>query len=105
MKPPPLSSVVLSRTSQDVRLCQACDQCADLHAEGMDLTFGEILRLAARDDERSITCDSLWRCEPLLEEAGRCPAGIDIPAVIRTLRQEALRRGYRPLTATPDWIL
>ena len=105
MKPAPLAFVVLSRTSQDVRLCQACDQCADLHAEGMDLTFGEILRLAARNDERSITCDSLWRCEPLLGKMGQCPSGIDVPIVIRTLRQEALRRGYRPLTATPDWIL
>jgi heterodisulfide reductase subunit C len=41
----------------------------------------------------------------LLGKAGQCPAGIDIPAVIRALRQEALRRGYRPLTATPEWIL
>ena len=105
MKPPPLAFVVLARTSQDVRLCQACDQCRDLHAEGMDLTFGEILRLAARNDDRYITCDSLWRCEPLLGKPTSCPAGIDIPAVIRTLRQEALRRGYRPMTATPEWIL
>lgn len=105
MKPAPLSFVVLSRSSQDVHLCQACDQCRDLHAEGMDLTFGEIMHLAARDDERAIACDSLWRCEPLLEKMGQCPSGIDVPTVIRTLRQEALRRGFHPLTATPDWIL
>ncbi len=105
MKPPPLASIVLARTNEDVRLCQACDECRDLLAEGMDLTFGEILRFAARNDERSITCHSLWRCEPLLGKPAHCPAGIDIPAVIRTLRQEALRRGYRPMTATPEWIL
>jgi len=105
MKPAPLRSIVLSKTGEDLSLCQACDECRDLLAEGMDLTFGEILRLAADDDERSIACDSLWRCEPLLGKATRCPAGIDVPAVIRVLRQEALRRGYRPLTATPEWIL
>jgi heterodisulfide reductase subunit C len=105
MKPAPLAFVVLSRTSQDVRLCQACDECRDLHAEGMDLTFGEIFRLAARNDERSITCDSLWRCEPLLGKPAHCTAGLDIPGVIRALRQEALRRGNHPLPATPEWIL
>jgi heterodisulfide reductase subunit C len=105
MKPAPLRYVVLAKTGEDLGLCMACDQCRDLLAEGMDLTFGEILRFADSDDERSITCDSLWRCEPLLGKAKHCPSGIDIPAVIRTLRQEALRRGYRPLTATPEWIL
>ena len=105
MKPPPLASVILSRTSQDVRLCQACDQCSDLRAEGMDLAFGEILRLAARDDERSLGCASLWRCEPLLNDSTRCPAGIDIPAVIGALRKEALRRGFGPPPPTPEWIL
>jgi heterodisulfide reductase subunit C len=79
--------------------------CRDQLVAGMDLTFGEILRLAAVNDERSILCDSLWTSEPLLGKTGRCPAGIDVPVVIRALRQEALRRGYRPLTATPDWIL
>jgi heterodisulfide reductase subunit C len=105
MKPPPLAQVVLAQSSQDVRQCMACDLCRDLHAEGMDLTFGEILRYAAANDERSIVCDSLWRCEPLLGKSLRCPSGIDVTAVIRTLRREALRRGYHPISATPDWIL
>jgi heterodisulfide reductase subunit C len=104
MKPAPLPFVVLSRSSQDVRLCMACDQCRDLHAAGMDLTFGEIMHYAARDDERALTCDSLWACEPLLGSMSQCPSGIDVPTVIRALRQEALRRGYRPISATPDWI-
>jgi len=105
MKPAPLPSIVLSRTGQDVRLCQACDQCDDLRAEGMDLTFGEILRLAARNDMRALACDSLWRCEPLLSPRPPCQADLDIQAVIRALRKEALRRGYGPPPPTPEWIL
>jgi heterodisulfide reductase subunit C len=105
MKGAPLPALVLARTGQDVRLCQACDQCRDLLANGMDLAFGEILRLAALDDERCLRCDSLWCCEPLLKGLTPCPAGIDIPAAIRALRQEALHRGFHPLTAAPEWIL
>jgi heterodisulfide reductase subunit C len=105
MKGAPLPALVLARTGQDVRLCQACDQCRDLLADGMDLAFGEILRYAAHDDERALACQSLWCCESLLAGLPRCPAGIDIPAIIHALRREALRRGFRPITATPEWIL
>lgn len=101
----PLRSLILAQTGQDVRQCQACDQCADLTAEGMDLTFGEILRCAARDDPRALTCASLWRCEPLLDRPAPCPAGLDIPAVIGVLRSESVHRGLAPRTAIPEWIL
>lgn len=101
----PLRSLILAQTGQDVRACQACDQCADLRAEGMDLTFGEILRCAARDDSHALTCASLWRCEPLLDRPMACPASLDIPAVIGVLRDESVRRGLAPRTAVPEWIL
>ncbi len=102
---PPLRAVILSRTGEDVRLCQACDQCECLLAEGMDLTFGEMFRLAARDDLRALTCASLWRCEPLLGRNPTCQAGLDIPAVIGALRTECLRRRLGPPPAHPEWIL
>jgi heterodisulfide reductase subunit C len=76
-----------------------------MHADGMDLTFGEILRYAATDDERAIVCDSLWSCEPLLGESLRCPSGIDVTAVVRALRREALRRGHHPAASTPERVL
>jgi heterodisulfide reductase subunit C len=101
----PLAAVVLARTGQDVRLCQACDLCRELHADGMDIALGDILRLAAHNDERALTCASLWCCEPLLDRPPRCPAGIDLAAAIRALRREALRRGLSPRAATPEWIL
>jgi heterodisulfide reductase subunit C len=101
----PLPFLVLTKTGQDVRQCQACDQCDDWLAEGMDLSFGEILRYAARNDERALTCNSLWRCEPFLDRPTPCQAGLNIPAVINTLRQEAVRRGLGPQPPVPEWIL
>jgi heterodisulfide reductase subunit C len=101
----PLRSLILAKTGQDVRQCQACDLCEDLRADGMDLSFGEILRCAARDDLRALTCASLWRCEPLLDGPAICQAGPDIAAVIRFLRREALRRGLGPQAPVPEWIL
>ena len=101
----PLPFVILTRTGQDVRGCQACDLCEGVRADGMDLAFGEILRLAAHDDSRALTCASLWCCEPLLSARLKCQAGIDIPAVIRALRDEALRRRFGPPPAYPALIL
>jgi len=102
---PPLAHTVRTRTGQDVRLCQACNLCDDLRVPGMDLSFGEMLRSAGRDELRALTCASLWACEPLLSPPPTCQAGLDIPAVIGALRREAIRRGCSPPPATPEWIL
>jgi heterodisulfide reductase subunit C len=89
----PLAAVVRAATGQDVRACQACHLCDELWAEGMELTFGEILRAAARDDITVLSSPSLWCCEPLIRRRPTCQADIDVPAVIGVLRREARKRG------------
>jgi len=89
----PLAAVVLASTGQNVRSCQACQQCDDLRCEGMELTFGEIMRAAARDEVSVLASPSLWCCEPLIRRPLHCQADIDVPVVIEVLRQEAWRRG------------
>jgi hypothetical protein len=101
----PLAHLILTRTGQDVRECQACHLCDDLLADGMDVPFGELLRLAAVDDRRALTCSSLWCCEPLLSTRLCCQAGLDIPAVVRALRDEALHQGLGPPPTYPEMIL
>lgn len=61
----------------------------------MDLSLGEVIRAAARDDELSITNRTIWACEELMGKV-QCPQGLDIPAVILTLRHEAEIRGVAP---------
>jgi heterodisulfide reductase subunit C len=91
--PTPLHAVILAATSQDVRLCTNCGNCDSLMAPGMDLTFGEVLQAAARNDPVALTNDTLWACDDLLGPQLICPHNIDIPAVIITLAREARSKG------------
>ena len=89
----PLTFIILAATGQDVRACANCQNCEDLHTPEMDMSFGEIMRAAARDDPVTLSNRSLWTCDGVLESMTHCQAGIDIPAVIHLLRREAKTRG------------
>ncbi len=90
----PLRQVILASTGQDVMQCTTCWSCDDLLIDGMDISFGEIMRAAARDSSSALKNQSLWACDDLLEKNPKCQAGIDIPSVILALRREAQLRGY-----------
>ena len=92
----PLPFIILSATGEDVRHCANCWACESLLTPEMDLTFGEVMQAVARDDERALTNRTLWACDGALASNPRCQEGIDIPAVIHALRQEAELRGYSP---------
>jgi heterodisulfide reductase subunit C len=89
----PLRAVILAATGQDVRLCANCASCESLMASGMDLTLGEMVRAAARNDSSVLTCASLWACEALLLRPIPCQAGLSIPAIVIALQREAELRG------------
>ena len=94
----PLRSVVLAATGQDVRLCGSCSNCECLLEPGMDLSLGEIVRAAARNDTSILSSPSLWACEDLLLRPIPCQAGLSLAAIILTLQREAEVRG---LVANP----
>jgi Fe-S oxidoreductase len=89
----PLRHLILSATGQDVRRCANCQFCEDLVKPGMDLSFGELMRAASRDDPVALTNDTLWACDGVLESSLQCQADLDIPAIIDVLRREAKLRG------------
>ena len=92
----PLRSVILASTGQDVRECVNCDACDAWILPGMDLTFGEIMQAAARDDPQALDNSTLWACDDLLPRV-RCRSGIDVASVILVLVREAELRGRRTL--------
>jgi hypothetical protein len=88
-----LPHIILCRTGEDVRRCTACWGCEALFDASMDLTIGELMQAAARNDERALACRTLW--SPALAASGiRCQQGIRVGAVIDALRAEAVLRGH-----------
>ena len=47
------------------------------------------------DDERALTNDTVWSDEVLRQADHVCANQLDIPAILLTLRNEAIRRGLR----------
>jgi len=61
----------------------------------MDLSIGELMQGAARNDERVLRCASLWAWD-LRPGHVVCQQGINVPSVLEVLRKEAIRRGCAP---------
>ena len=51
----------------------------------MDLTVGEILQAANRNDESILTSQTLWNSDDLLERKLHCQAGLDVASVLLAL--------------------
>jgi hypothetical protein len=81
----PIKAKVLASTGQDISACNHCDLCEKYLGEGMDLTIGEILQAANRNDESVLACQTLWNSDALLERKLHCQAGIDIASVLLAL--------------------
>ena len=96
----PLRAIILASTGQDVRLCGNCSSCERLTAPGMDLSLGEIIRAAARNDPQALTCASLWACEDLMLQPIPCQAGLALTSILLTLQREAELRGLAPSSET-----
>lgn len=92
----PLRAIILAATGQDVLRCASCTSCEGLVEPGMDLSLGEVVRAAARNDSRALTCASLWACEDLLLRPIPCQAGLSLAAIVITLQREAELRGLTP---------
>jgi hypothetical protein len=91
-----LRTAILARTGQDVRRCRSCAGCECLSFPGMDLSVGEMIRAAARDDLRALTCRTLWASEDLLFRPIPCSSGLALASIILALQDEAQLRGLAP---------
>ena len=96
-----LRSIILTETGQDVCRCANCASCESLTAPGMDLTLGEIVRAAARNDPQALTCATLSACEDLLLRPIPCTAGLSLPSILITLQREAELCGLAPSSEAP----
>ena len=90
----PLTYIILAQTGEDVRNCINCELC-DQSFRGLDFAFNDLMQAASRDDQSILGKPILWKCDSLLESDLMCLGGIDIPKVVRALRDEAQIRGFK----------
>lgn len=62
----------------------------------MDLSIGDLVHAAVQDDPIALENQTLWNCDPMIEQNPICPSGLDRAAVVDALRQEAILRGLGP---------
>jgi heterodisulfide reductase subunit C len=92
----PLFNIIFATTGEDIQKCNGCEPCCYEVTEEMDLTLGELLHAAFRDEPGALTNDTLWNCDAVLHSEVQCQEGIDLIRVIQLLRQEAVIRGVQP---------
>ena len=92
----PLRAVILASTGEDIGRCTHCDLCEKYLQPGMDLTIGELMQSATRDERRALGSRTLWLVDDLLGRSLRCQAGLDIASIVLVLQREAIERGYEP---------
>jgi hypothetical protein len=95
MKPRAVSlrSSVLAQTGQDVSRCCSCALCEDITDSDGDVSLAMLMQWILANDDRALTCRTVWSDEVLRQADHACANQLDIPAVLRALREEAHHRG------------
>jgi hypothetical protein len=90
---PSLRSSVLAQTGQDVSRCCSCALCEEITDSGGDVSLAMLFQWILVNDDRALTCRTVWSDEVLRQADHICANQLDIPVVLRALREEAHRRG------------
>lgn len=90
-----LRSIVKAATGQDVRICHACNDCDLGIHEDMDIPLSSLVQLIMLNDEEALQCRTLWSDSVMEASRSACKRGLDLHAVITTLRDESARRNEK----------
>jgi heterodisulfide reductase subunit C len=93
-----LAERLSGETELGVASCYQCKKCS----AGCPLTFAmdllpdQVIRLALLGQEqRLLSCRTIWVCSSCETCTTRCPNGVDIAGVMDWLKEEALRQGRK----------
>jgi heterodisulfide reductase subunit C len=90
---------VSERSATNVSLCLHCRTCACgcPFLKGMDYPPNAVLRLLQYGlCQQALECKTIWVCVACHTCSSQCPVGIDIAAVMNTLRLMAIEKGISP---------
>lgn len=88
-----LRALVLAQTGQDVNRCCGCALCEDFTEPDGDVKLAMLLQWILANDDRALTCRTVWSDEVLRQAKHACTNQWDVPAILLALRHEAGRRG------------
>ena len=90
-----LRTIVLAQTGEDVNRCCSCALCEEITDEAGDVSLSMLMQWILVNDDRALTCRTVWSDDVLQRADHACANQLDIPAVLQALRSEASRRGLR----------
>ena len=91
-----LAAEVDERSGAGLNRCYQCRSCANgcPFVQAMDYTPNQVLRLVQFGlRQEALTCKTIWVCVGCHTCSSQCPMGIDIAAVMDTLRLMAVEEG------------
>ena len=93
-----LAELVRAKIGENVHRCWQCVKCTSgcPLADQFDLTPNQVMRALQLNDAAVLASRAIWLCASCHTCATRCPRGIDVTAVMDTLRIEARARGVPP---------
>jgi heterodisulfide reductase subunit C len=91
-----LAAELIERGGTDFNRCYHCRTCDNgcPFVQAMDYTPNQVLRLVQFGmREEVLTCKTIWVCVGCHTCSSQCPMGIDIAAIMETLRLMAVEEG------------
>jgi heterodisulfide reductase subunit C len=93
---PSLTAEVNERSGAGLNRCYQCGTCSNgcPFVQAMDYTPNQVIRLVQFGlRQEALTCKTIWVCVGCHTCSSQCPMGIDIAAVMDTLRLMAVEEG------------
>jgi len=91
------SNRLKQRSGVDFNRCYHCSACTNgcPFVEAMDYTPNSVIRLSQYGlSEEVLNCGTIWICVGCNTCSCYCPMAIDIPALMDTLREMAIKKGF-----------
>src|SRR5512140_3137339 len=83
-----LRTIVLLQTGQDVSKCCSCALCEEITDSAGDVSLSMLMQWILVNDDRALTCRTVWSDDVLRQADHVCANQLDIPAVLQALRAE-----------------
>jgi hypothetical protein len=92
-----LRKLILLKAGQDVRRCRDCAMCNarinEQHLiDTMDISLETLVQMVLWNDEEVLTSKTLWSPEVYDALLHACVQGLNLQAIVTTLREEANKR-------------